>query len=46
MLGQALALVILVSVVGGSVDRSGEAVVLMCAAGAAAMILQELNAHT
>ena len=43
VLGQGLALIILISVVGGSVHRGREAVIVMCLGGAAAVILQGLN---
>ncbi len=42
--GQALALVLLGLAVGRSVVRGTEAVVVMCAGGAAAIVIQELNA--
>lgn len=44
VLGQALALVILVSAVGDSVHRGREAVLVMCAGGGGALVLQALNA--
>jgi O-antigen/teichoic acid export membrane protein len=44
VLGQAVAAIVLVVVVGPSVDRAHEAVLAMCAGGVVAILLQALNA--